>query len=39
MVIDDKPVVALRIPLIEEWNFTFSYDYKALGFIPCSGDI
>ena len=39
MVIDDEPVVAMRIPLIEEWNFTFSYKYKALGFIPCSGDI
>ena len=39
MVVDDEPVVALQIPLIEEWNITFTYKYKVMGFIPASGTI
>ena len=39
MVVDDEAVLAMKIPLIEEWNITFTYKYKALGFIPCEGTI
>merc|ERR1712110_879337 len=39
MVADDEPVVYLQIPMIEEWNTTFSYSYKLLGFIPRSGTV
>ena len=38
MVVDEEPVVYLQIPLINEWNITFSYKYKVMGFIPCSGE-
>ena len=39
MVIDEKRVIAMHIPLIQEWNITFSYQYKILGFIPCKGHV
>ena len=39
MVIDDEPVVYMQIPLIKEWDISFSYKYKHLGFIPAKGDV
>ena len=39
MIIDGEPVVYLAIPMIEEWNITFSYKYKWMGMIPTSGTI
>ena len=37
MVKDDEAVVYLSIPMIEEWNTTFSYNYKFLGMVNREG--
>ena len=32
MAADEAPVVYTRMPLIEDWTYTFDYNYKLFGF-------